>query len=125
MLEQITPLDMLVAQYRTASRKAEQAAEELRKVREELIAELRNRGVKTHEHEGLRATMVQTTTYAFDESGLRKSLGVRVYNKLTTAKLDKKKLEKAVEDGQLDPVIVAQYATEKEGAPFIRFTEKQ
>lgn len=68
-------------------------------------------------------TYVQNKTTVLDEDGLKKALGAPKFNKLTTAHLDKKKLEAAMDLGTVDPVIVGQYVTEKPSAAFIRFTE--
>jgi predicted amidohydrolase len=120
-----TAMDLAVDRVRRAKDKAEVAAQELKDSQRELMALLAVENVKTHVYDGYQATVVRNTGYTFNEAGLRKAVGARVYNKLTTAKLDSKKLEKAVEDGVIDPVLVAQYATEKKTDPFLRLTEKK
>ena len=80
-------------------------------------------GWKSHQYGGYRATFVQTETYKINEAGLKKAVGAKVYNKLTKAVLDKKKLEAAVDAGQIDPVIVAQNSELTKGKPYIRISE--
>jgi hypothetical protein len=68
-------------------------------------------------------TFVQSHTVTIDEPRLKKALGAPVFNKLTTAHLDRKKLENAVDLGDVDPVVVAQCSAEKTSNPYLRFTE--
>lgn len=91
--------------------------------KQRLVDELIRAGRKSSEYQGVRATLMKQSEYRFDEPGLKKALGARVWNKLTVAKLDKKKLEAAMANGDVDPVVVAAYAAEKESAPYIRLTE--
>ncbi len=120
-----TSLDRAIETYRIAKQLAERAQADVEEARDMLVYELEKAGAKSHTYEGHRATVVKTSSYAFNESGLKKALGARVFNKMTTAKLDKKKLEAAMEAGDVDPRIVATYATEREGAAHIRLTESK
>lgn len=122
---QLDEIDRLMIEYQHARSIADKAIAAQHDAQNALIEQLALRGIKSHEFDGHRATVVKSSTYVFDEKGLRKAVGARSYNKWTTAKLDRKKLEKAVEAGDLDPVVLASYATEKEGAPYIRLTEKK
>lgn len=70
------------------------------------------------------ATIVESSTLEFDEDGLRKKVGAKVWNSITDRKINRTKLEEAVQAGQIDPKIVATYATEKPRKPFIRISEK-
>ena len=70
-----------------------------------------------------RVTFVQSVTTKVNEDGLKKAIGAPAWNKLTTAKLDRKKLSAAMDSGELDPYIVGQHVTETPSKPFIRFTE--
>jgi len=48
-----------------------------------------------------------------------------VFNKYTYRKLDRKKLEAALDAGEVPSVKVAPYVDTKMSAPFIRFTMKE
>jgi hypothetical protein len=88
----------------------------------QLLAEL---GQKTRDAGNYKCTVVRTETLVFDESGLKRAIGAVQFNKLTNRKLDRKKLEAAVEAGTVDRVVVAQNSLVKEGSPYLRITEKQ
>jgi hypothetical protein len=70
------------------------------------------------------STVTSRTQTTFDELGLKKALGARSFNKLTISKLDKTKLETAINEGTLDPAVVAQYTTITPGAASLRLTKK-
>ncbi len=120
-----TPLDQAVLDYKSAKDKLAQAEAVLALAKDNLVYQLELANAKSHVYDGYQATVVKTSSYAWNETGLKKALGARVFNKLTTAKLDKKKLEAALVSGEIDPRVAAAHAVEKEGAAFIRFTEKK
>jgi hypothetical protein len=81
----------------------------------------------TIEKDGVKHTVSVTaprTTVSYDEIGLKKALGAKTYVKLTVSKLDKAKLEAAVQEGEIDSRIVAQHATVSTGARSVRLTRK-
>lgn len=78
---------------------------------------------KSYVHLGTRFTMVKSSAPNIDAAGLKKALGARLYNKFTTAKLDTKKLEAAMNDGLVDTVVVAQYTSYVDRKPYLRITE--
>jgi hypothetical protein len=116
-------LDVAVLEVARAKQNLVEAEAELAKAQENLIAHLTSVGHKSREYGGFRATLVKSETVKVNEAGLKKAIGARVFNKLTKAVLDKKKLEEAVEAGAIDPVILAQNSQVVEGKPFIRLTE--
>ena len=59
-----------------------------------------------------------------DEAGLKKELGAVAFNKLCKKVLDRPKVEKMLDEGQLDPMVVGKYAQTKRSAPYLRFSEK-
>lgn len=73
----------------------------------------------------LQATYVRRTTVQVDEEGLRKSMGAKVFDKYTDSKLNRRKLEKALEDGEVDVSVVSPFVSEKAGAAYLRWTEKK
>lgn len=79
------------------------------------------------EEDGVRNTVTiaaPRTTVTYDEAGLKKALGAKTYIKITISKLDKAKLEAAVQDGEIDSRIVAQHATISTGARSVRLIRK-
>jgi hypothetical protein len=59
-----------------------------------------------------------------NEVGLRKALGARIFNKYTKRVLDKQKMESAMENGEVDPMTVAQFVSSTPSAPYLRVSEK-
>lgn len=70
-----------------------------------------------------RVTFVQREVIKIDEKGLRRALKAKVYDRFTVKKLDRKALEGAMERGEVDPMIVSQYATVEKSSPYLRYTE--
>lgn len=65
-------------------------------------------------------------TLTIDEDRLKKELGARAYNRLTTPQLDEVKLEAAIRSGQVDPNVVAACSTESSTEYLeVRFTKKR
>lgn len=72
-----------------------------------------------------QVTYVQTKSYEVDEKGLRKALTAKVFDKYTVKKLERAKLEKAIDDGEVDPMVVARFVAEKPNKPYLRYSEKE
>lgn len=70
-------------------------------------------------------SVVTRVTHSFNEQGLRKALSAKTYDKFTEKVLNRTKLKKAVEEGELDPAVVAQYTEEHVSAPFIQVRHKE
>lgn len=70
-----------------------------------------------------RVTFVQREVVKIDEKGLRRALRAKVYDQFTVRKLDRRALEGAMERGEVDPMIVSQYATVEKSSPYLRYTE--
>lgn len=84
----------------------------------------KQKNVKWTGHDGFTrsVTYVQSRTPVIDEKGLRKALGAKTFDKFTTKKLDRKAMEQAMDTGEVDPVVVSKYVTERLSKPFIKFT---
>lgn len=79
------------------------------------------------EKDGVKYTVTVAaprTTVSYDEVGLKKALGAKAYAKLTISRLDKAKLEAAVQEGEVDSRVVAQHATVSTGTRSMRLTRK-
>lgn len=68
----------------------------------------------------LRASRVQNTSVRIDEGALKSKVGAKMWSKITSLVLDKKKLEAYVASGEVDPITVAECSIEVESKPFIR-----
>lgn len=73
----------------------------------------------------LQATYKQQTSVKIDEPGLRKKMGASAYDKYTMKKLDRKKLEAALDDDAALRLVVAPYVNVTKSAPFIQLTMKE
>lgn len=88
---------------------------ELDRIQEKtIVVEIDNRKVKATKVEGIRTTI--------DENTLKKSLGEKLWMKVSSRVLDKKKLEAHIASGEVDPIVVAESSTEKANAPYIKLT---
>ena len=88
---------------------------ELDRIQEKtIVVEIDSRKVKATKVEGVRTTIV--------ENSLKRSLGEKLWMKVSTRVLDKKKLEAHIASGEVDPIVVAEASTEKANAPYIKLT---
>src|SRR5690242_2172468 len=67
------------------------------------------------------ATYTQRNTTKIDEKGLRKALTARVFDRYTKKVLDKKSLETAMSDGEVDPAVVARFVEQSPGAKYLTY----
>jgi len=116
-----------VTEYLEALKAADQANDRLTQAKEKLLAYMEEGKTKTIKwtdasNRIASITYVQSRTPVIDEKGLRKALGARVFDKYTVKKLDKRKMEAAMETGEVDPVTVAKFVTERLSAPYPKFT---
>lgn len=70
----------------------------------------------------LTATRMQNTSLVYDQKSLKKRLGSKLWDKITTKSLDKAKLEAFIASGEVKAADVAACAEEKKTAPFIKVT---
>ncbi len=96
-------------------------------LQQRIVATLDSLEVKTHEVEvkggrSIKATRSQSNRTVIDETGLKKSLGETLWNKVSSRVLDKKKLEAFIASGEVSATAVAKCSTENEGKPYIRIT---
>ena len=112
-----------------AKKAADHAKRELELAEEELIESLRAAGDKstslTEGDKVQRATVVQTESTKIDEDGLRKAVGVKLWNKITVKKVDKAKLTETIADGEISPELASGFLTVQKNKPYIRYTEGQ
>lgn len=70
----------------------------------------------------IKATKVQPVRTVIDENSLKRSLGEKLWMKISTRILDKKKLEAYIATGEVDPMIVAECSTENPSSPYIKLS---
>jgi len=70
-----------------------------------------------------QVTYVRGERSVIDEKGLRKALTAKVFDKFTEKKLIRKKLEEAMNEGLVDPMVVAQHVTTQPTSGYLRYTE--
>lgn len=70
----------------------------------------------------IKATKVQSVKTIIDENSLKRSLGEKLWMKVSTRMLDKKKLEAYIATGEVDPMVVAECSTESDNAPYVKIT---
>lgn len=119
-------LDILTRGLAEHQAKLDQVNQEYNLVKSMLVEVMQEEQIKTHEvEEGgkiYRATFTQATVPIIDEEGLRKELGEELYREYCKLVLDRKMVEAAMEDGQLDPLTVGKHVTERKNKPSVRFT---
>lgn len=117
-----------IEDYRKLVREQEELAVALEKAKQRLIELAAVNGQKslstTTGDKKIVATVSSRTITTFDEKGLKKALGAISYKRLCKLQIDRAKLEQAVQDGDVDPVVVAQYSRITQSAPYIRLSEK-
>lgn len=100
------------------------AAASLRAEEQEQVVLNMMEGAKTRKAGAFRITRVAAQRVKYNEAGLKKAIGARLFNKLTKpAPLDTKKLDEAVQEGLVDINVVAQYATITENKPYVRISD--
>lgn len=103
----------LISRYYEAKTAAEEAEALARSLNEEIKSRMKEAGQKTKTvpwgPKKLRATYSSNNNIVIDEAGLKKALGARSFHKVTVEKVDRTKLNEAVESGALDGNIVRQY----------------
>jgi hypothetical protein len=84
---------------------------------------MKNNKRKTLVGGGKKFTLVARERPILNEEGLKKSLGAKKWNRLTMRVLDKKKLEAALESGEVDPMLVAQNSIVVEDKAFLKVSD--
>lgn len=114
--------------YIARKKDSDRANEELERAEKMLIAAMEDKQVKTvalgrgdHMHTG---TWTQRNSYKINEQGLRRALRAKVYDRYTVRKLDRSKLEQAMSNGDVDPVVVARFVEQVPGKSYLTYRVK-
>lgn len=111
-------------------RKAAEIAEQISERQDQLMSQMEELGVdsvdfKDDESDAhITGTIVRGTIVTMDEPALKKKLGATVWNKISTAMLDKKKLDVAIQNGSVSETDVAASAVIKAKKPYIKVSIK-
>lgn len=107
------------------ARKAE-SEDSAKTYQDEAIAGMKGMDVKSFSYEAegqkVKATLVSPTKLVPNEAGLKKALGTKLWQKVSTRTLDIGKLEALMAAGEIDPSLVAQYFKDEPKGEYLRIT---
>lgn len=120
-------LDELVAEWQIADAALKIAKENFDKKTNDLASYMLVEGIKSdlvnvHGAE-YKVTVVQTERVKVDEDSLVKSIGKRLYNKVSTRKVDTKLLDSAIRDGWIDSEAIANSMVVSKSTPYMRVSK--
>lgn len=70
-------------------------------------------------------TFVRRNTVEVDEPGLRKALTAKVFDRYTKRVLDRKRMETAIEAGEVDPITVSRFTTLRPAKAYLDYRERE
>lgn len=120
-------LDEMVLEWQIADAALKIAKENFDKKTNDLASYMLVEGIKSDlvnvRGTDYKVTVVQTERVKVDEDSLVKSIGRRLYNKVTTRKVDTKLLECAIRDGWIDQDTIANSMVVSKSTPYMRVTK--
>lgn len=124
--EEITNKMAELIQAQDLAAEANAAVKELQSELLELLAQHRRKSYSVPRGNHIfKATRVSSSRTSVNEEGLKKELGARLFNKATKRVLDKAKLEKMMDEGQVDPMIVGKHVVVKDSNPYIKISKSE
>lgn len=124
--EYAEPLKEAVGRLRAAQEHLDEVEEIYRQNQAEVLTIMSQHGIKTSvvvmEDAKFRVTSVQGERLDIDETGLRKALTAPIFDKLCDLKLNRTKLEVAIAEGRVDPVVVATHTSKHLNKPYPKLT---
>lgn len=124
-------LEELAREYAQVKADLDDLQERKRELQSQLIAVFRERKRRrvqvgfTDEYDAT-ATLVEPSRVQVDEDRLKRALGSDVWRRVSTPKLDRDKLEQAINSGEVDASIVAECSYDT-GSPYVKavFSERE
>jgi phosphoenolpyruvate-protein kinase (PTS system EI component) len=118
----------LVADFLEARTRRDRAQAEFEEAQARLIKQMEADQRKTFkwtaDGRNHNLTFVQQHTTVIDEPGLRKALTAKIFDRYTKRVLVRQAMERAMDEGKIDPITVSRFVTQRPKKPFINYTEK-
>lgn len=114
----------------TLRRREAEIKEKIKQHQQDLIAQLEEQNAEQlvfHDEDNgvtITGTLVRSSTVNLDDEALKKKVGANIWRKISTLSLDRKKLEVALQAGDVSDVDVAASSTITPKAPFVKVTVK-
>lgn len=125
--DEIAAADPVLEEYLDAKAELARVTARYEKAQAALLDQMREKHQKsykwTRDGETKQVTYVQGERTVIDEKGLRRALTAKVFDRYTDKKLNRKKMEEAMGDGTIDPMVVAKYVSTAPSNPYLRYTE--
>lgn len=123
--EDILKMDELAESIMTGRQEGRDISTRVSEAQAELIDMMDKFGMSTRTFKGSdghqhNVNKQQTIAQVIDQPKLKKKVGAKLWDKITTRSLDKKKMDAFIASGELDAAIVAQCMTEKPSSPFVK-----
>jgi hypothetical protein len=115
-----------VIELEAAKRERERLDQHIADLQSAILTQLDGMGQKSMtvelEDRNIKVTKVQGVRVTIDELSLKKRLGAKTWDQVSTRVLDKKKLEANIASGDVDPIAVAECTTETPNKPYVKLT---
>lgn len=125
--DEIAAQDPVLEEYLDAKAEMARVNERYARAQTALLAQMREKHQKsykwTRDGETKSVTYVQGERSVIDEKGLRRALTAKVFDKYTDKKLNRKKMEAAMGEGVIDPMVVAKFVSTQPASAYLRYTE--
>lgn len=125
--EYVDTLRQATAELRDRKQELADAEEAAQAAQNEVLTILASANIKnstvTLDDGRYQVTSVQGERLVVHEDGLRKAITAPVFDRLCNLKLDRTKLEIAIAEGRVDPVVVASHTTKHQNKPYIKLTQ--
>ena len=117
-----------VAEYIKARAELEAKQAEVAELAEALIKQMETDQRKSYRQrigdQNYSLTYTRASSTLIDEPGLRKALGAKSFDKYTLRILDRKAMEAAMDQGEVDPVTVSKYVRVTHGRTYLRLSSR-
>lgn len=119
----------LVVDYLHARQARDQAQARFTELEERLIKQMEADQRKSfrwsRDGQAHNLTYVQGHTTYIDEAGLRKALKAKLFDRYTKRVLDRRAMERGMSEGEVDPLVVSKYVTDRLKKPYLNYTQRE